>query len=80
VASEQQIKAKAGYVQVDGFSNAGPGYCCGTCRNLEYEDGKNGYCLGLSVPVKTYGCCNNWKIAPNDQVRGYNGVRLKVIG
>ncbi len=83
MATERQIKANAGYVEVDGFSAAGAGYCCGTCRALDYwggSDGKNGYCTGLKVPVKTYGCCNNWKLASKDKVRGYDGRRLRVIG
>lgn len=90
MATERQIKANAGYVQVEGFADAGPGYCCGTCRALAYEgsaaenegftDGKSGYCTGLKVPVRTYGCCNNWKLASNDAVRGYDGRRLRVIG
>lgn len=83
MATERQIKANAGYVQVEGFADAGPGYCCGTCRALAYEggpDGKSGFCTGLKVPVRTYGCCNNWKLAPASAVRGYDGRRLRVIG
>lgn len=90
MATEREIKAKAGYVQVEGFADAGPGYCCGTCRALAYEGEmlfggkvhttKDGFCTGLKVPVRTYGCCNNWKLAPAGQVRGYDGRRLKVIG
>lgn len=82
MATEQQIKAKAGYVQVEGFRDAHQGYFCGTCRALEYlggPDGRDGYCTGLKVPVRTYGCCNNWKIASDSKVRGANGVRLTVI-
>lgn len=79
MATERQIKADAGYVQVEGFSNAGPGYFCGTCRNLDYESGKSGFCVGLKVPVKTYGCCNFWKLAADSKVRGGNGARLRVI-
>jgi hypothetical protein len=89
VATERQIKANAGYVQVEGFADAGPGYCCGTCRALSYEGdmvvggkvytSKDGFCTGLQVPVRTYGCCNNWKLASKDKVRGYDGRRLRVI-
>lgn len=93
MATEKQIKDKAGYVQVEGFAEAHQGYFCGTCRALAYgevvldmvhgvhadPDGKDGYCTGLKVPVRTYGCCNNWKLAPDSKVRGANGVRLKVI-
>jgi hypothetical protein len=91
MSTERQIKTKAGYVQVEGFSEAGPGYFCGTCRALSYDDdeqdigqtggdGKDGYCTGLKVPVRTYGCCNNWKLAADSKVRGADGRRLKVIG
>jgi len=81
MSPEKQIKTQAGYVQVEGFSEAGAGYCCGSCKNLVYHadgDGKSGWCLGLSVPVRTYGCCNNWKLAGQAK-RGYNGHRLKVV-
>jgi hypothetical protein len=79
MSTEHQIKTKAGYVQVEGFADAHQGYFCGTCRALAYEGDKSGFCTGLQVPVKTYGCCNNWKIASDDKVRGANGVRLKVL-
>jgi len=92
VATEKQIKSDAGYVQIEGFSDAHQGYFCGTCRALAYHaadddddigatgsDGKDGYCTGLQVPVRTYGCCNNWKLASDNKVRGANGVRLKVL-
>lgn len=77
--TEQQIKDQAGYVEVDGFREAGPGYFCGTCKALRYEGDKSGFCTGLRVPVRTYGCCNNWKLASDDRVRGANGLRLRVI-
>jgi hypothetical protein len=51
----------------------------GTCSKLEYKSGKNGFCLGLKVPVKTYGCCNYWVLAPDDHVRAASGQRLKVV-
>ncbi len=89
---EKRIKDDAGYVQVEGFAEADAGYCCGTCKNLAYGavddeldigasggDGKDGWCKGLHVPVRTYGCCNNWKLAAADKVRGYNGLRLRVL-
>ena len=77
--SEAKIKESAGYVQVEGFSQAGAGYFCGTCSKLEYKSGKSGFCLGLKVPVKTYGCCNYWAQAPDHQMRGANGVRLVLV-
>lgn len=79
MATEKQIKSAAGYVQVEGFSDAGPGYFCGTCRALAYDVDHLGYCTGLQVPVRTYGCCNNWKLAGDDKIRGANGVRLRVL-
>lgn len=79
MATDKQIKSDAGYVEVSGFSLAGAGYFCGTCRALDYEDNKRGFCTGLKVPVKTYGCCNYWKLAPDSQVRGANGVKLTVF-
>lgn len=78
-AREDSIKTNAGYVEVPGFSDAGPGYFCGTCAALKYERGKRGYCTGLKVPVKTFGCCNNWVLAADDKVRGGNGKRLRVL-
>lgn len=79
MATEKQIKTQAGYVQVEGFSDAGPGYFCGTCRALTWQGDKDGFCTGLQVPVRTYGCCNNWKLASDTKVRGANGVRLRVL-
>jgi hypothetical protein len=86
MSSEKQIKSRAGYVQVEGFEDAHQGYFCGTCRQLAYGDtgmgkgdGRDGYCMGLEVPIRTYGCCNNWKLAPDSQVRGANGARLRVL-
>lgn len=75
----EQIKEGAGYVQVEGFANAGAGYFCGTCSKLDYKRGTNGYCKGLKVPVQTYGCCNYWALAADDKVRAANGRRLTVI-
>jgi len=77
--TEEQIKEKAGYVQVEGFAQAGPGYFCGTCAKLDYKRGTNGYCKGLKVDVQTYGCCNYWKLAGADKVRGADGRRLVVV-
>ncbi len=79
MTTEKKIKADAGYVQVEGFAEAGPGYFCGTCRALDYYGDREGFCTGLKVPVRTYGCCNFWKLAPDSQVRGADGQRLKVI-
>jgi hypothetical protein len=77
--TEKQIKDGAGYVQVEGFASAGPGYFCGTCSKLQYLGDKDGFCMGLKVPVKTYGCCNYWKLAPDSMVRGADGQKLRVI-
>lgn len=76
---ERQVKQSAGYVQVEAFSNAGVGYFCGTCAKLQYEGDKSGYCLGLNVPVKTYGCCNYWALGSDGHVRAASGVKLRVI-
>jgi hypothetical protein len=73
------VKSDAGYVQVEGFSSAGAGYFCGTCSKLDYRGDKDGWCLGLKVPVKTYGCCNYWALASDQKVRGANGMRLRVV-
>jgi len=73
------VKTDAGYVQVEGFSHAGAGYFCGTCSKLDYRGGKDGWCLGLNVPVKTYGCCNYWTLAGDEKVRAADGRRLKVV-
>jgi len=77
--SAAKIKESAGYVQVEGFSEAGAGYFCGTCSKLDYQGGKDGWCRGLKVAVKTYGCCNYWVLAGDDQVRAASGKRLKVV-
>lgn len=80
--SADQIKEKAGYVQVEGFSRAGAGYFCGTCSKLQYLGGTDGYCRGLKVPVQTYGCCNYWEQAPDDHMRAASGAPLefRVLG
>jgi hypothetical protein len=78
VATEKQVKADAGF-QVEGFAGAHQGYFCGTCRAIDYQGAKAGWCTGLNVPVMSYGCCNFWKLAPDSKVRGADGVRLKVI-
>lgn len=76
---EHKIKQSAGYVQIDGFSHAGPGYFCGTCSKLDYRGGTFGWCKGIKVPVRTYGCCNYWELAGDEQVRAADGKRLRVI-
>lgn len=89
-AREKKVKTDAGYVQVEGFADAHQGYFCGTCKNLKYidgeldigatgGDGRDGYCLGLKVPVRTYACCDHWQLAADSKVRGADGVRLRVI-
>ena len=75
---ERETKRKAGYVQVEGFSDAGVGYFCGTCAKLDYLGDKSGYCLGLNVPVRTYGCCNYWALA-RGELYAANGKRLRVL-
>lgn len=72
----RHIKETAGYVQVESFSRAREGYFCGTCRALEVTKGQEGYCLNLQVPVKTYGCCNQWKLANIRVRRGADGRLL----
>lgn len=83
VSTEKQIKTKAGYVQVESFADSSAGYFCGSCRALDYDpsyeaslDGKDGYCTGLNVPVRTYGCCNSWKLGSHGKILGANGDRL----
>lgn len=74
---ENQTKTKAGYVEYPIFSEEGGGYFCGTCAAFcPQEEGQDGYCRGLKVPVKTYGCCNNWRIAPREAWIGANGEWL----
>lgn len=77
--TEEQIKEKAGYVQVEGFSRAGAGYFCGTCSKMKYLGGTDGYCEGLKVAVQSYGCCNYWKKAPDSRMRGANGIPLVLV-
>jgi len=76
-AREDAIKVKAGYVEFIAFSEAGEGYFCGTCRAFcPSTMGQQGFCQGLKVPVMSYGCCNNWSIAPRDQWLGADGDPL----
>ena len=77
--TEDAIKTKAGYVEFVAFANAREGYFCGTCRAFCSLGGRDGYCMGLKVPVESFGCCNNWKLASDTKVRGANGVRLRVL-
>lgn len=60
--TEAQIKRQAGYVEVAAFATAGAGYFCGTCWKLDPLGGTRGYCTGLKVNVRTYGCCNFWEL------------------
>jgi hypothetical protein len=74
---EDQIKTKAGYVEYAVFANQGGGYFCGTCAAYRpVVDGQFGYCAGLKVPVVSYGCCNNWNIAPRNRWIAADGGRL----
>jgi len=76
-ARENEIKTKAGYVEYIIFSEEGGGYFCGTCAAFcPNDEGKGGFCQGLKVPVKSYGCCNNWHIAPREEWVGADGEPL----
>lgn len=76
-AREDITKTKAGYVEYAAFAGAGAGYFCGTCAAFQPEtEGQDGYCRGLKVPVVTYGCCNNWRIAPRRAWIGADGESL----
>lgn len=74
---ENETKARAGYVEYAVFANQGGGYFCGTCAAFRsFMTGQHGYCAGLKVPVMSYGCCNNWNIAPRNQWVAADGERL----
>lgn len=73
---EDAIKQKAGYVQYVAFAHQGGGYFCGTCPAFKPGMGQHGFCQGLKVPVVTYACCNNWRLAPRSQWLGANGDPL----
>lgn len=74
---EDQIKIKAGYVEFAAFADAREGYFCGTCAAFRPLDfGQDGFCAGLKVPVRSYGCCNNWRIAPRRAWIGADGEPL----
>jgi hypothetical protein len=75
---EDSIKLKAGYVEFAVFANEAGGYFCGTCRAFcpVGEEGRQGFCRGLRVPVASYGCCNNWSIAPRADWLGADGEPL----
>lgn len=81
-------KESAGYVEVRAFTGERYGYSCGTCVMLyDVHDVHGatgacsvGACSGLEakyrvslVPVATYGCCNNWKLAPRKDWLTYGG-------
>lgn len=76
--NERQIKRQAGYVEVAAFASAGAGYFCGTCWKFDPQGGTQGYCVGLKVPVRSYGCCNYWELEADEPI-GANGRRLPVI-
>lgn len=63
-ARENAIKEGAGYVEIPVFAPTAAsqrGYFCSTCKAFEGTPvDPRGYCTGLEVPVKPYGCCNNW--------------------
>lgn len=73
---ENRIKQQAGYVEYAAFSGARAGYFCGTCPAFHQIIGKSGFCTGLKVPVVSYGCCNNWRIAPPSAWIGADGRPL----
>lgn len=76
-AAENKIKRDAGYVEYDVFADQGGGYFCGTCPALYVPAwGRDGFCRGLKVPVRTYGCCNNWRLAPRATWIGADGEPL----
>ena len=68
-AKEEQTKIKAGYVEYPIFANEHLGYFCGTCPafNPVYSGDRQGFCAGLKVPVWSFGCCNNWRMAPREE-------------
>lgn len=76
--SEASIKKQAGYVQVEEFSKAGLGYFCGTCTKYQPLRETQGYCQGLQVRVRSYGCCNYWEL--NDETpMTASGISLTVL-
>jgi hypothetical protein len=75
---EDKVKHDAGYVQVESFSDAGVGYFCGTCAKIEPLGGKDGFCRGLQVPIRTYGCCNYWAMGRPPKLAA-SGKHLRVL-
>ena len=77
-AREESIKTKAGYVEYAVFRYQKGGYFCGTCPAFQQESfaGQAGFCAGLKVPVASYGCCNNWRLAPRETWVGADGMPL----
>ena len=75
-ATETAIKTKAGYVEYAVFAGQRGGYFCGTCAAFQDCGGQAGYCKGLKVPVASFGCCNNWRIAPRNRWIGADGLPL----
>ena len=75
-AAENKIKRDAGYVEYLAFAQERGGYFCGTCPAFRRFDGQDGFCAGLRVPVRSYGCCNNWRIAPRGAWLGADGEPL----
>ena len=73
---ENKIKRDAGYVEYLAFSQERGGYFCGTCPAFRQMAGQDGFCVGLRVPVRSYGCCNNWRIAPRESWLGADGDPL----
>jgi hypothetical protein len=75
-AAENKIKRDAGYVEYVAFADQRGGYFCGTCPAFRQYVGQVGFCAGLKVPVVSYGCCNNWRLAPRASWIGADGFPL----
>lgn len=58
----------ADYVEFSQFAGPNLGYFCGTCaafRQDARQESSSGTCAGLqNAPVRSYGCCNLWQLAP----------------
>ena len=81
----------ADYVEYEDFAEDKGGYCCGTCRVYQANQAPqgtplidageaegsyaSGWCAGLKAPVRSYGCCNGWSMAPAELI-GYDGELL----
>ena len=75
-ATENKIKQGAGYVEYAAFADQRGGYFCGTCPAFKQYVGQVGFCAGLKVPVASFGCCNNWRLAGREAWIGADGFPL----